>query len=292
MSAVPCPIDGCDHPARSGYPCGGCEADLRRALEAVPDLARELDTTLSRQTSRTTGGKSAQTPLPYDARASEAGWVLRSALVGWVRVLAEDVPVREGPWCVRCEHPSCGAVRYSRGPVDTCESMAAWLSAGLQRLVRHPAAPEAHGEITEAVRAAQRVTDRPAERQFAGRCPGCGEALYAKPGAGQVRCRTEGCDAGAVEVDAQRETMLAAIADQLMTATAAADVLTHLAAPLKAELVRQWGSRGRLIAHGHDQHGHPLYRVSDVRDLLVEKLKRDAEASAKRDARQAVKAAS
>lgn len=263
MSAVPCPIDGCDHPARSGYPCGGCEADLRRALEAVTALVRELDTTLSRQTSRTTAGKASVVPLPYDPRASEAGWVLRSALVGWVRVLQE---ARGEPW-----------------PPDTLPGMAVWLSERLQRLVRHPAAPEAHGEICEAVRAAQRVTDRPVERQFAGRCPGCGEALYAKPGAGQVRCRTEGCDAGAVEVDAQRETMLAAIADQLMTATAAADVLTHLAAPLKAELVRKWAERDRLIAHGHDQHGHPLYRVSDVRDLLVEKLKREAEAKAKRE---------
>ncbi|GAA4299132.1 hypothetical protein GCM10023178_03340 [Actinomadura luteofluorescens] len=28
---------------------------------------------------------------------------------------------------------------------------------------------------------------------------------------------------------------------------------------------------------GRDSAGHPLYRVSDVRDLLVEKLRRDAE---------------
>lgn len=262
----PCPCEHCERPAPGDQTvCGACEAELGRALDAVPAVMADLDDTLSRQTSRTTAGKPAETPLPYDARASEAGWVLRSALVGWVRQLQETKPEE---W-----------------PADTAPDMAAWLSARLSRLVRHPAAQEAHGEIVTAVRAAQRVTDRPAERQFAGRCPQCDEPLYARPGAPQVRCRTEGCQAGSVDVDAQRETMLAAIADQLMTATAAADVLTHLAAPLKAELVRQWGSRGRLFAHGHDPAGHPLYRVSDVRDLLVEKLRRDAENEEKRKAR-------
>lgn len=271
MSRIPCPVPTCDLPARSGLMCGACQAELSRALDGVPELCGDLDVTLSRQTSRTGGGRTRVVPLPYDQRASEAAWVLRSALVGWVRQLQEAHPEE---W-----------------PDETVPDMAAWLSARLSRLVRHPAAQEAHGEILAAVRDAQRVVDRPGERQFAGRCPGCGEALYARPGAKQVKCREDGCEAG-VDVDAQRDAMLASIADQLMTATGCADVLTRLAAPLKAELVRQWGSRGRLIAHGHDAADHPLYRVSDVRDLLVEKLAREAKASAKRDARKAVAAAS
>src|SRR5690606_39513597 len=107
------------------------------------------------------------------------------------------------------------------GPSSTPQSMAAWLTQRLQRLTAHPAAPEAHGEICGAVRAAQSAVDRPAERQFAGRCPGCGAALYARPGAAQVRCRD--CDAQPLDVEAQREAMLAATADQLMTAVQAAD---------------------------------------------------------------------
>jgi hypothetical protein len=293
LSRVPCPIEHCDHPARSGYMCGGCEAELARALHDVPEVLGDLDVTLSRQTSRMgRGGHGSAVPLAFDERASEVGYVLRSALAGWVRVLMESVVPLAGPACPQCEHASCGAIRYNRGPEDTCQSMAVWLSAGVSRLVRHPAAEEAHGEIVTAVRAAERVTDRPAERQFAGRCPGCGEPLYAKPGASAVQCRAEGCEAGSVEVAVQRDAMLGTIADQLMPATQVADVLTRLAAPLKAELVRQWGSRGRLIAHGRDLAGHPLYRVSDVRDLLVEKLAREAQSRAKRDARQAVKTAS
>ena len=272
MSRVPCPIDGCDHPARSGYMCGGCEAELRRALANVPEILGDLDVTLSRQTSRMGRGGHGEPPLAFDERASEVGYVLRSALVGWVRQLQEAQPEE---W-----------------PGDTAQSMAAWLSARLQRLVRHPAAEEAHGEIVAAVRAAERATDRAPERQFAGRCPGCGSALYGKPGAGVVQCRAEGCQAEPVEVAVQWDAMLDQMQDQLVTAAQASDILTRLAAPLKAELVRQWGSRGRLIAHGRDLAGHPLYRVSDVRDLLVEKLAREAQSSAKRASRQAMKTAS
>ena len=261
MSRTPCPVETCDRPMPgSRVICGACEADIARALDAVPGLTADLDVTLARQTSRTTAGRSAVVPLPFDPRASEAAWVLRSALAGWVRQLQDAKPE---DW-----------------PADTPQDMAAWLSQRLQRLAAHPAAPEAHGEICGAVRAAQRVTDRPAERQFAGRC-GCGRALYAKPGARTVRCRD--CDAQPLDVEAQREAMLAAIADQLMTAVQVADVLTRLAAPLPADTVRHWARGGRLIAHGHDAGGHALYRVSEVRELLIEKLKREQRAKAKRE---------
>lgn len=263
MSRIPCPVPTCDLPARSGLMCGACQAELSRALDGVPELCGDLDVTLSRQVSRMgRGGHGSAVPLAYDERASEAGWVLRNTLVGWVRQLQEAQPE---PW-----------------PADTAQDMARWLSARRERLVRHPAAGEAHGEITEAVRAAQHVTDRAPERQFAGRCA-CGAALYAKPGASRVQCRE--CDGDAVDVQTQRDAMLASIADQLLPAVQAADVLTRLAAPLPADTVRHWARKGRLIAHGKDAAGHSLYRVSDVRDLLVEKLAREAENEKKRKAR-------
>lgn len=267
MSRIPCPVPDCPRPAASGMMCGACVSDLRRALTSVPPVVRDLEITLSRQTSRTTGGRTSVIPLPYDERASDAGVILHNALHGWVRQLQELQP--EDDW-----------------PADTPHDMARWLSARLERLVRHPAAPEAHGEIVEAVAAARRVTDRPADRQFAGRCPGCDGPLYVTPGAAVVQCRTDGCDAEPVTVADQRDAMLTAMADQLMPAVQAADVLTRLAAPLPADTVRHWARKGRLIAHGYDPHGHSLYRVSDVRDLLVEKLAREAAAKAKRETRE------
>lgn len=252
MSRTPCPVETCDRPMPgSRVICGACEADIARALNAVPGLTADLDVTLARQTSRTTAGRSAVVPLPFDPRASEAAWVLRSTLAGWVRQLQEHRPE---PW-----------------PADTPQDMAAWLSARLQRLVRHPAAPEAHGEITEAVRAAQRVVDRPQERRFAGYCD-CGAALYARPGAATVRCRD--CDAAPYDVDERRQAMLAAVADQLMPAHQAAAALSGLVAPLSADLVRKWAERGQIDARGRDLAGRPLYRLSDVLDRLLGTLER------------------
>jgi hypothetical protein len=244
--------------------CGACSAELGRALTSVRWLARELETTLTRQTSRTGGGRSAEVPLPFDPRASELTYVLRNTLVGWVRTLMEITPGES--W-----------------PGDSCESMAAWLSDRRQRLVTHPAAIEAYEELVTAVEGAERIVDRPAERVFAGRCE-CGAALYARPGAPQVSCRE--CDAEPHDVAAKREEMLAQVEDQLATAAQAAHILTRLAAPLRADLVRKWGERGRLIHHGTDPHGHPLYRVSDVLELLVAKLTREEELRAKREAEQ------
>src|SRR5690606_10226804 len=93
LSRTPCPVETCDRPATGGLMCGACVSELRRALDAVAELAAELDVTLSRQTPRgATAGRSSVVPLPYDPRASEAAYVLRSTLAGWVRALRDQNP--------------------------------------------------------------------------------------------------------------------------------------------------------------------------------------------------------
>ena len=276
MSRVPCPIDGCDHPARSGYMCGGCQAELARALDAVPEAVAELETTLAKQHTRTGGGGGDIEddpapavlhigPLPYDARASEAAWVLRNALVGWVRAL--HVEPREGPVCATCTHPSCRMLPYSRGPADTCQGMAAWLSAGLQRLVRHPAAEEAHGEIVAAVAAAERVVDRPADRWYAGPCADCTTPLYVKPGVTAGTCRECGQE---FQVADRWDWMREQCKDLLGSPSYVAMVCTGLGAVVSPSTVRVWISRKKI----HPRHFvrpikddgdlRPLYRVGDV----------------------------
>lgn len=245
----PCPIDTCERPAPGGQPvCGACRADLERALHSVPDLARELDLTLSKQTSKTPGGRSAVVPLPFSRRASEAIYVLRSALVGWVRDLHETEP--RDDW-----------------PDDTPASMARWLSARLQRLLSHPAVDEVYGEIVDAVRGAERATDRPAERQFAGRCA-CGVALYAKPGAAVVQCRD--CDAGAVQVSSQLDQMRERVRDQLAHPFGASKLLARLEIKAPESTIRRWAAQGRIIAHGTDERGRSLYRIGDVLDTVTD----------------------
>lgn len=88
-----CATETCDRPVRDTTVCVSCLRELEQALGDMTALAEELDTTLSRQTAmgdRSGGSPSAIKPLPYDPRASEALWVLRNTLVGWVRELSEE----------------------------------------------------------------------------------------------------------------------------------------------------------------------------------------------------------
>lgn len=255
----PCPAEHCDRPAPGNATiCGACTADLERALQQVPELAAELDVTLSRQHTRTGGGttdiEDDPTPavlrigtLGYDPRASEAAYILRSALVGWARVLAEQT----------------GAAP----PADTLPAIAGWLAGQTGRLARHPAADEAHAEILGAVRQAQHVIDRPADREFAGRCPGCDTALYARPGAAAVQCRE--CDAEPVDVEDQLDRMRGAIEDQLFHPTGAAAMLARLDISAPESTIRRWAKQGRLAPHGTDQRGRRLYRLGDIIDTIT-----------------------
>lgn len=266
MTQLRCPVDGCDRP-RPGdrQVCRACEADLQRALAAVPELAAELDTTLARQKSVALGGGAGggrERPLPYDPRASEAGWALRNTLTGWARILLGEY--EEDP------------------PGDALADLAPWLLARLQRLAGHAAAEEAVDEICAAVRAAWRAVDRAPDRQFAGYCPGCETALYVRPGAPQARCRD--CDADPVDVRAQWDSLASQIDDQLFQAAMMAVILGQLGRPVPAGTIRRWAWKGtedepvtpRLLPRGYDRSGRPLYRVSDVLALREEGEERAA----------------
>lgn len=246
MSQIPCPVDGCDR-TRPGHAqvCGACSEELRRALAAVPDLAADLDVTLSRQTS--TGGAGArgiEVPLPYDPRATEAAGVLRSALVGWVRVLQDD---HAETW-----------------PADTLTDMSRWLLERHQRLVGHAVADEAVDEIRAAVRAAQRVVDRAPGSQFAGPCPGCGAALYTPEGWMIARCRNPECDVSDVDIAEQQATMRATIEDRHAHPTAAAALLARLGARTPEPTIRRWAKQGLITPVGTDDRGRSLYRIGDI----------------------------
>lgn len=275
MSHLPCPTEHCDR-TRPGHlqVCGACAAELQRALADVPELAQELETTLTRQTSSGGAGSGSETPLPYDPRATEAAAVLRSALVGWVRALQEE---------------------HAEGwPADTLPDMSAWLLARHQRLIGHAAAEEAVGEICAAVRAAGRVIDRAPDSVFAGPCGECGQGLYVRADAATARCRNPECEElnEPVDVDVQRATMLAQIGDQLLHAAMMSATLHHIGVDVPAGTIRWWAFenldaeppvRRRLFDHGADANGRPLYRVDEVLALHDERV-------AKATARQAEKA--
>lgn len=267
MSA-PCPTPSCryDRPGHRML-CGGCEADLARALGDVPWLAVQLDVVLSKQGSHTPAGRRTGVPLPYDPRATEAAAVLKSALVGWVRELLS--------W------------HTEEWPADDLPSIAVWLLARVERLAMHHAAGEAVDVICSAVRSAIRLVDRPPDLLFAGQCGNvldgqvCETGLYARPDAARVRCH--GCDR-IYDMADRRADMLDAVEGMLFRAADMAHVLTSLGWPCTQGQIRQWASRGRVVAHGVDGQAHPVYRVSEVRERLVvarerEQAKRERMAS-------------
>ncbi len=266
MTLIPCPVDRCDRPRPGNVSiCGACESDLTIALAQIPDLAEQLEITLTRQTSKGSGGGS-ETPLPYGQPASEAAWVLRNALHGWVRILLDGHTRPAGPRCESCGHWTCGLIAYLTEPDDTIESMGAWLLKRIKSLLRQPAIEEAVDEITDAVRAAWRVVDRPADSLFAGKCATCQAGLYARAGAVRVRCRE--CGTG-YDVAAQWEAMRAQIEDQLLYSVVMGAVLRQLGVRVSDSTIRYWAQKGRIVAHGTDRSGRPIYRVGDVLDVAL-----------------------
>ncbi len=258
----------CGRPVQDATICAGCSGRLERALGDVPALAQELLITRTRQNK--TGGqgigivvRSHERPLPWDQRASEATDVLRSTLVGWVRVVLEEASSRPPM------------------PRDHLADLARFLLGQVHWLRQHPAAGEAVDELVHAVDNAQYVIDRAPDRVYAGPCREewadqetedrgaycCTASLYARSAHGTVVCPN--CHAEH-DVDARRDWLLALAEDQLATATELSNALSRLGRPVVPSTIRSWTTRGRLTAHSTTDRGHPLYRVGDVTALLLE----------------------
>lgn len=267
--SLPCPVLACTR-VMPGHltVCRACSAGLLRDLADVPSLDLHLDITLTRQArlgERGAGGGRGDA-LPWDQRAREARAVLRSALVGWVRVLQADED-RLGPVCPSCEHPSCRWIDASRTPADTLPALARWLIRHRRTLLGHPAVEEAVDELTDAVHQARRAIDRPVGTWYAGPCgvADCTADLHARHGAHAIRCRR----CGATHDTAAREAwLMEQVRDQRDTAAGVARALQGFHPGLTPEMIRGYAQRLRLFPAGVDVGGRPLYRIGDVRDLL------------------------
>ena len=302
VTARPCPVTGCDAELSADeYICRGSARRLAGQLRAIPDLLDELDTTLARMGStwsepgeirgRATGGcKPGCDHAPdnpscvegvssdLNQAAMDAASKIRAVLHGWVRVWDEETPIPtddgyHGPMCRLgglCAHASClhvlgarqaGPRRKVRDRLMASTARQAFLLAA-QPLAGRIWAPEVADEISEAVRGAERVLDKPPERQVACTCT-CGRPVLAAPGQAIARC--PGCG-HEWDVEASRAALLAASDDVLETACTISRALD-----LNARTVRSWASRGRLQVARDDEgkpqytrSGQPLYRVADV----------------------------
>jgi len=258
--------------------CGACTAELGRALADLPWLYEQLLVTRSRLDRVGAGGGGSDTPLPYNDRAWKASRRMSITIDRWY-LSVPPRPVPEGPRCPSCSHPSCRYLWKWQPPVHgTPDALAAWLRRHVTgHLQNHPDAPKAVTEIIAVKDEALAAIDRPdpTTRLYAGRCdkPDCGGELYAPLDAPTVMCA--GCDT--VYETADRQALLRADLEMaLADATQAAWAITSLGMPIKAALIWKWAERGRLLSHGDNQLGHPVYRIAEIIELIEEAAERQA----------------
>lgn len=260
MTTRECPV--CARPERQCVLCTFCGAGIVECLKQVPDLLVELQVNATRQAKtapRTSGvGRSAETPLPYGQRASDALKQLTAVLVGWARV----VPSNWRPPLV-----------YLPPPTEPAAA-AKYLLANIYRLRQHPEAEKAYDHITKARDHAMEVIDRDSDLVPAGQCGVelddgeiCLEILYGDPQRASVRCK---CGA---EHDMDRTWMLEAARDQEWTAAQ----IGRAGTGVTASMVRGYAKRSLLHPVGERKLGPerviPTYRVGDLLDLLTRQTK-------------------
>lgn len=248
MSNDPCAIDWCDRPVGDGYVCQHCADRLERALGDVGALWEELDTVLTKQARYAAAEfRRGEQALPFNPVASELGWVLRNTLSTWCRLISEE-----------------------RGRVlpdtDTPAAVAGWLLAHVTWLRHHRAGAEAVEEITSAINAIRKATDRPPERIYAGPCADCGGDMYTKPGAASVECRPCGLE---YDVAGRVEWMRTQVYGRLVTAREGVILLCRFGLPVQQKTIDKWVERKRLTVHSHDANKVRLYLFDDLVPLAA-----------------------
>lgn len=205
-------------------------------------IAADLDDAVARllvHGGRLPGG-SASHPLPFDPAASDAATSLRLCLAGWTDVIATP----------------------RTGPAATIPAMARWLTARINQVARHDAAPDIYAEVLDAVAMAVRVLDPPPELHPAGDCHQCGRQLMAEPGADHADCA---CGARVTGIRAAR-AQRAAAADVLGDAEAVSRALAAIGIRVSGGTIRQWVTRGRLT-----RRPGGVIAMSDVLALVAER---------------------
>jgi len=201
----------------------------------------ELDTVLTQQTKYvdSSAGKSSETPMMFNVKASETREILVNEIQNAARLIAD----------------ANGWVLTYRTPQDC----ATWLAYGISAIRLHPLGGQMFDEINASFAAAMWVIDRPAQRQFLGDCAvdpdgaACGGRIYGRAGKPEARCDTCG---GIYEADAVRAVLLNVLDDKLCSAAEIARLSTYLGLVSDRDQIRkrinQWSKRGQITKHVKD----------------------------------------
>ncbi|WP_423058694.1 hypothetical protein [Brevibacterium linens] len=242
--------------------------DVRSA--SLPDLVRmcapivqQLEVTKLRQDATTPQGErrsSDAVPMVFRIGAAEVAGriteVLRSILAAWVS--EQERPVHR---------------------MLTVPQLVASLDPLRDWVVKHAQAETWHDRLLEQCLKALEQIDIPPERVFAGSCPsaGCGVELWPVMGEDVTVCPR--CKAQ-VDVHARRREGLRRIEGYEAPLPRIVDTLRAAGEKITYDQARQWATRkdvrGRVLLRsvGHDQHGSRLYRLGDVRSVMMRTTRR------------------
>jgi hypothetical protein len=256
ISTVKCGI--CDAETVNGFICTDCQESLRSIViragisKNAPHqlcVLDELDVQMSRQSRDAPryGGRSAETPIPFDSRAAKAHSMLADSLTRWARHYGAPSTVLIGPR--RC---------------------ARWLLHSISVIALAPGAELMYSDLDRAVADALSLMDRPESKDYIGICSSlndgvfCDIDLYAIQGEPFLTCPR--C-ATIHDVGGRREIMLEAAHDVLLNGVDMARIANIMGLQVSAQGIYRWRNRGRLTVRATNAQGHPMYRLGDVLDL-------------------------
>lgn len=238
----------------TGYACWDCTNRLARRLEFITSNAGELDTVITRQARGPArlAGRSADTPLPYQAEASDNAWTIHQTLSTWAKSIVDE--------------------RGIPAPAPASDALAAFISQQLPWLRCQPDAAAGFDELDYAAWLLRVTIDTRPDLTYLGACntptdtgPACDTELRAAKDAKTVTCPSCGARH---DVADRRAELLRRVHNMLMTAPEIAAAITAWRGPLPVNTVYSWARRRRLPRRGTDPAtGQPRYRLGDALTL-------------------------
>lgn len=226
--------------------CFECQRALHDKLVTAAVFAHQLQVTITRQSKMggpREGGKSTETPLPFDSNASEAEWIMRQTLIVWADEIDASAFVISSATAV----------------------VARWLAEHVRRLARLGSAGQCFDEVDQSITVAVRAVDCKPVRLYLGHCQ-CGTELFGDPDVPEYSCVRCGVDH---DTNTRRIANQQQARDVVVTANEAAVYLGSVfGIRLRVSRIQNWGTRGKVPRV--EVAGLYLYRLGDVLDAARE----------------------
>lgn len=261
MTAHEC---SCGKPIRNNRTvCDDCADTYARILGDATWLDEQLEITLtgSKGSRPSSGSRSTDKKLPYNAKALDVRHYLKAALVRAARACM-DLNLR-------------GSDPNADWPEDTIAAISRWLLWRVDALALTDWMPELTVELIKVELDALRLIDRPIDAKFLGLCDEefsgqiCDGAVYAKGSNPIGKCRD--CNT-AYDAQRCRDRLETKLDDRLCTAAEIARLSTYLGLRAGRDRVRktlnQWAKREPSLVRQHDAEGATMFRYGDVRGRL------------------------